>query len=344
MSNDSQKPRKRLFSTQEIISVGAALSRSDHLCYAAIASQGTEDAVVLHRSVYRDYFRLAFDHLFSPENALTVESVRQFYGEFEGRFLSGRFDLVDTRMTDQIAHENGWINPFGWDCKTGDVVRPLTALFKEAMLYAALLKKFHDRAISAEVPLSAYQRDVINYVIDDIAADLSEPRIYDPVVQTQLQVATYALRIREEFEYVAEREMMIEDWRALVPDMRRMFIAKASGSRVSNFKSKIAACGAKDPFRFEKGEKGSIVKLTQNSPDSSEVVRLAERMGLGGFIEYYGDQPVTGCPALRTYHSGIGNLVGLLTGSFLDAIAYDFWPQPESDRSNGCPFHLAPSK
>lgn len=349
----SKALRYKLFSPEEILTVSSRLSGGKEVSHEAMKDIHTAEKVVLHRSIYRDYFSIALKYVFLPSFGPNEEFRNSELIEFVKLFSSGRYDFVNLEPVNIIAEERGWINPFGWDSDAGIITKPLTNLFCSSASLSIRLKFFHASAVSTQIDLNDFERFIIKYVDDALMFDkdvlqAEAPPVYDAIIQSQAQLAQYAIRIRAEFEDSQERIMSRQDWNYISPSLSRLFLKEATKSRVDSFKGDLNVLWGPKPFSFRSTKNQDSFELIENEASNGVVDRLIDKTEQREYVDFHSNQPVTGCPVL---HSRIGNpeighspsFLTLVVESLQKSIADDFWPVSDSKETEICPYSNAPT-
>lgn len=329
--------RVKFLTLNEIVETGSRLSGGWPFLFSEILKHDSLEAVTLHRSIYRDYFAIAFREILNADEPLSEDVFDDFFDRYVGHFISGHWDFLNLVPMNTLAKKNGWINPFGWDSDTGKIITPFTKLFNESALLSAMLENFHRCAVMGALSLTDYEQTVVRYIDDAIRVSQTKTPIYDAIIQAQSQTAEYAIRVRQEFEVSQGRPMLRQDWEDISHDLYKIFMRKAAGSRIDSFMSGISVCYGAAPFSFSLVEDNKLT-LSEGLVNKENAAKIAIGLGQGDFIERYTDQPVTGCPALYSKQSADINLVSFVTKRFISAVANDFWPVAKVSSPLICPF------
>jgi hypothetical protein len=346
--DQEKNSRFRLLDRDEILSVVSRLSATGEFSFAQMRDTHTPEKIVLHRSIYRDYFSIALSHVFSGSLKISDEFRSSRLEELIKRFRSGQYDFVNLEPVNKIAKERSWVNPFGWDSDTNQIINPLTETFCTTAVLSIRLEFFHAAAVSGQFNLSEYEENVVRYINEALKSDEQNlgsgaAPVYDGIVQTQSQLVEYAIRIRAEFEDTQGRKMLRSDWDNILPDLRKLIYRKAVGSRVDSFKDGLRVCWSPKPFSISVNSSEGRNHIVENDMTEQDLAVLIDRLGHKDYVAAYSDQPITGCPVL---HSRIGNgqvgysanFVTLVTAHLLDAVANDFWPSSEFTQDKTCPY------
>lgn len=302
------------------------------------AVSGAED-VILHRSIYRDYFATYMRHIGqSYGDVLSDEQFGAYFDDFATRFLSRQYDFAAAVRPHEIAKERGWVNPFGWDTDSGEITRPLTKLFRRAATLSIDLQHFHDQAVKGALSLTPYENALALYIEHALKTSPNNPPVYDAIIQTQAQVSELSVRLRQEYEDHQDRAMTADDWDKLSGDMHLLMMRQAAGSRINSFRQGAMVSVGKCPFAFK--ENG----FAKTPVDDATVSQFVQDMQLQPFVDAYSNQPVTGCPAIPSSIKGLGSYVGYVVKEFIGVVRHDFWPvkdavSPAVSSIAQCPFH-----
>ncbi len=278
------------------------------------------DDVILHRSIYRDYFGAYMQHVgLSYGDALSDDQMQTYFQRFAERFTTGQYDFASNVRPDAIARERGWVNPLGWDTESGNIIKPLTNLFRRAATLSIDLQYFHDQALQGALPLPFYEQVMVRYIDHALKTSPGDPPIYDALIQTQAQVAETSIRLRQEFED-QQHPMSAEDWDRYSSYIQGSLKRQAAGSRIDSYKQSAMVSSGKCPFHFKE-------KSFSRAPvDENTVAAFTREMGLQPYVDAVTDQPVTGCPAIPAGATGIGSYVSYVVKEYVGAVRRDFWP------------------
>lgn len=283
---------------------------------------------------------MAFKEIMIDQYKPSDEEYDAFFDNFAGYFLSGSCDFVSLAAANKLAKENGWVNPFGWDSDTGEILLPLTRLFRSATSISYMLQRHYDRAVSGEIPMTRYEQAVVGYIRDGLYETAPAAPIYEALIQTQSQVAEYAIYLRSEFERFQGRPMLRQDWDEVGGDVYRLVMRKAALSKSEAYKGGISMCFGSKPFEFQQGAGGNL-EVSEGAVDQDAVLAKIREIGMSEYIELHATRPATGCPVLRS-NTGAGvSLVGFAVKTFMKAVSNDFWPQPKEVAA--CPYHRSPN-
>lgn len=331
--------RQKLFTTKEIILTGMRLSNGVWpFSRAEIAKHGSAEGTILHRSIYRDYFSMAFKDIMATDAKPSDEEYDVFFDNFVGYFLNGLYDFETLAGVNTLAKEKGWVNPFGWDSDTGKFTVPMTRLFRSSLSLSYLLQNHYERAVSGAIALTEYEQAVVCYIRDALQETSPVPPIYEALIQTQSQIAEYAIRLRSEFESSQGRPMLRKDWDAVSGDVYRMAMKRATISRAESYIGGMFLCFGEKPFQFQQEAEGKL-SVSERSVDRESSLKKIDSIGMSEYLKYHLTRPATGCPVLRS-NTGAGmNLVGFAIQTFMKAVANDFWPMTNITPAPGCPFH-----